>query len=109
MLDLNGPWGWLNLESKSKVEDIINKLKNYERLSWGEIEKSNQNHLIPLDRISKEARERLGEMQLYDLDSLFSFRLSGKERIWGWRYLGLFYIIWWDPEHKVYPVSKRHT
>jgi hypothetical protein len=78
-------------------------------MNWGEIEKKNKNHSIPLDHVTKAARDRLKEMNRDDLDPLFSLRLSGKVRIWGWRDQELFYIIWWDPEHTVCPSSKKHS
>jgi hypothetical protein len=109
LLDFHSSWGWFKLQSPGKIEGIINKLKNFERMTWGEIEKNKQSHSISLDCISKEARDRLKKMNRDDLDPLFSLRLSGKERIWGWRDQESFYIIWWDPEHTVYPVPKRHS
>jgi len=109
MLDLNGAWGWSNIQSKDSLVEIVEKLKNYESMTWSEIEKINNSHLIPINKISKKARERLIERELGDLETLYSFRLSGRERLWGNRDNEAFYIIWWDPKHTVYPVQKKHT
>ena len=108
MIYFDGPRGWLNVQSKDILVDIIKKLRNFESMSWGEIDRSGQSHLMPLDKITKEAKERLKERELDDLE-LYSFHLSAKERIWGKRERETFYIIWWDPEHTVYPVQKKYT
>ena len=109
MLDLNGPWGWLNIKLKDLLVEIVDKLKNFESMTWSEIESNKKSHLISLDKIAKKAQERLRERELDDLEELYSLRLSGKERIWGKRENEAFYIIWWDPDHTVYPVQKKHT
>lgn len=109
MLDLNGPWGWLNIQTKNLVVTIIKKLKDFESMTWGEIERNNQSHLISLDRIVKKAQDRLRKMELDDLEILYSLRLSGKERVWGKRKNEVFDIIWWDPLHEVCPAPKKHT
>ena len=78
-------------------------------MTWGEIEKNNNSHLIPIDEISPKAKKRLKDVNLDYLEYLFSFRVSGRERLWGNRENEAFYIIWWDPKHTVYPVQKKHT
>lgn len=68
-----------------------------------------KSHPIPFNKIAREAQKRLKEKELDDLEMLYSIRLSGKERIWGKRENEAFYIIWWDPNHTVCPVQKKHT
>lgn len=108
MIDLDGPWGWLNIRSKDTLVYIMEKLRNFETMTWREIDENRHNHPMPLEKIPKKARERLKERELDDQE-LYSFHLSAKERIWGIREREAFYIIWWDPEHTVYPVQKKHT
>jgi hypothetical protein len=81
-------------------------------MTWGEIEKkfgrsNTQNHEMPVKKICKTAQERLSEIKLDDIDCLYSIRVSAKERLWGIRKDRVLYIIWWDPEHTVYTVSKK--
>lgn len=77
-------------------------------MTWAEIE-GDKNHFMPVGKVSKDAKQRLREIGLDDRDTLFSFRLSGKQRLWGYREEAVLYILWWDPEHTVYPVAKKHT
>ncbi|MCP4154853.1 MAG: hypothetical protein GY757_44435 [bacterium] len=110
-MDAEGPWGWGNIQSKDSLIDIIRKLQDFETMTWGEIDNKKSCHLTFIEKIDKHAKERLGEIQI-DAESqrvLYQLRLTGKERVWGIRELDAFYIVWWDPEHKVYPVNKKHT
>lgn len=38
-----------------------------------------------------------------DFDEMFRFRLGNLERLWGVIRDGVFYAIWWDPNHQVCP------
>jgi hypothetical protein len=42
-------------------------------------------------------------------EDLTSIRIAGAERIWGFKNGKYFFLLWWDPDHTVYPVEKRHT
>ncbi len=109
-MDVEGPWGWGNIQSARKFIEILSqKLKNFETMTWKEIDKNGQSHIMPSANISSGAQNRLEEIRLNDIDFLYSIRLSAKERIWGIRECDSFYLLWWDPEHTVYPVPKKHT
>ncbi len=107
-LDFEGPWGWGNIGELSLFQVIREKLKNFETMTWSEIE-GHEHHFMPVKNISKEAKQRLREIKQDDLDQLFSLRLSGRQRLWGKREGEILYILWWDPEHTVYPVSIKYT
>jgi hypothetical protein len=36
---------------------------------------------------------------------MFRFRLGGKARLWGFRSERIFHVVWWDPDHRVYPTE----
>lgn len=63
---------------------------------------------IDYEKLSKEAQNRLSEIKLY-YDSLFSLRLTGTLRLFGYIENSIFYTIWYDPEHEVCPAPKKHT
>ena len=106
--DLDGEWGWNKIEIKLLFLEIIPKLQNYESMTWSEIE-GEGSHFIEAGKCSKEARKRLRYLKLDDSEHLFSLRISGRKRIWGRRQSSIFLILWWDPEHQVCPVEKKHT
>jgi hypothetical protein len=94
-------------------EKILPKLKGYESKNWHEIEaetystkneRKSRHHTIPVGKLSKEAQRRLRELNMEDIEELFSFRLEGLIRVWGIRKFGYFQLLWIDPDHTVYPV-----
>jgi hypothetical protein len=109
-MELASCYGWQNIDGE-KLKEIQTKLSNYESMTWREIlvDSKKQNHTVPINDLSKLARERLTEMNLEDLDELTSLRLSGTERIWGKVNQGVMELLWWDPKHEVYPTSKKNT
>jgi len=77
-------------------------------MTWAEIHRSGS-HAIPIENLCSEAQKRLADIEQDDTDELYSFRVSGKERLWAVR-LGQFArLLWWDPEHEVCPSHMRHT
>lgn len=70
----------------------------------GEIE-GRQNHQIPVKQLGKAARDRLMQLGFDDFDSLLSLRVTKTERIWGVKATNGISLLWWDPEHTVYPMN----
>ena len=40
---------------------------------------------------------------------IVSFHITGKERIWAIRSGERVFLLWWDPNHEIYPSPKKHT
>lgn len=105
------PYGWHDLDN-TKVGEIRSKLAHFESMTWKEIllDSKKQNHVIKLNRLCKEAQERLHQMfPVVDFDELLSLRLSGKERIWGILEFNVVRVLWWDPGHDVCPSLLKNT
>lgn len=109
--DAGGKWTFTNEEFHN---DILDHLIAYERMCWKDIiqasggkSKGNgtNNHSIQVADIIKEARDRLNEIAVYR-DELFSLRLTGKKRLWGFRVHNILNIIWYDSNHEIYPTQK---
>lgn len=108
-IDIDGPWGWQNIEPDRLWKNIHAKMSSFESMTWGEVMTGKKHHLVDVSRISPKAQKRLDEIGQVDTDQLFSFRLSGKERIYGIRVSDIFEILWWDPNHEVLRVSLKRT
>ena len=67
------------------------------------------NHNVSVDKLIKEAQERLLEIFSEQLDELTSLRLTGNQRVWGKIYEGVMDLLWWDAEHRICPSYKKHT
>ncbi|MFH8892980.1 hypothetical protein [Streptomyces sp. NPDC017949] len=43
------------------------------------------------------------------MPSIHRLRFQGKQRLYGFFDGNTFHVVWWDPEHQVYPSTKRKT
>ncbi len=104
------PWGWHDL-SGDEFRDVHTKLCEYESKTWSEIfvKERYRNHLVEYHRLCKEARDRLAELELDDLEQLVSLRLGAKQRVWGILDHHILHLLWWDPEHLICPSLLRNT
>ncbi len=111
--DVEGNWSWDQPRQWTEVEwqeVILPKLQSFSGLTWSELCNAvtgsghHSHHSMETDIICEEAQYRLVELDMY-ADSIFRFRLSNKRRLWGFRLATNFQIIWYDPEHNIYPVD----
>lgn len=102
--DKAGPFAW-NIEPHEKFFEVVNKLVEFENLNWNEIT-AQGSHPIATEKLCEDARRRLVEIQRDDLDELMSLRLTGTNRVWCTRTGHILRPLWWDQDHKVYPVEK---
>lgn len=104
-------WGQLRKWDDATWTSIIEpKLREFERLTWSEIDRFSSgeghkmHHNMDTESICEEAQYRMIEIDRYD-DVIFRFRLGNKRRLWGHRVVANFEILWYDPEHKIYPTE----
>ena len=107
-LDIEGPWGWNTITERIFFDEILPKIRDFESMFWKDIFRRN-NHEVEVSQISISAQKRLVHLNLEDTENLVSLRLTGKQRIWGIRVANILRILWWDPDHEVYPTELRHT
>ncbi len=48
-------------------------------------------------------------MEKDDATLLHSLRLNGAYRVWGILRENVYYVLWLDPEHEVWPSHLKHT
>lgn len=106
-VDLGGEWGWNKLSDGSR-KDIVSKLGVFEKMNWDEIIRQGS-HPIQVEKVIKDAKDRLREINRDDIDELMSFRISGKRRLWCINRSNIMHVLWWDPGHKVCPSAKHGT
>lgn len=100
-LDFPGPFCKAGIDSGT-LQYVIEQLTKFETMLWGDIE-GKRHHSIKLDEICPEARSRLRELKLDDIEEVFSLRIGNKPRIIGIRAHTVLRLLWWDPEHQVCP------
>lgn len=120
--DRQGVWSWgqdrnwcsgATCKSEDRCE-ILSTMLSMSALKWFEIMQQSsgghqKHHDQELSTITPEAKERWTDHLKRGEDMLFRFRTSGKGRIWGYRSGACFHVVWWDAEHKIYPVEKKNT
>lgn len=99
--DKGGPFAWTIAED-GKFREIIEKLYEFEGKNWNEIT-GGGSHLIAVDQLSRDAKDRLVEIRRDDLDELVSLRLTGPNRVWCIKSGHILRVLWWDENHRVYP------
>lgn len=109
LCDHDGPWP-LHTEESGKLREVLEKVSEWECLSWGEVEASSlyESYGDLTDCPNRQAVNRLVS-EYESLDHIGRFRLAGRERLYGVREGGDFFILWWDPRHEVWPSPKKHT
>lgn len=105
-------WSWVNYDSE--IHEVIEFLKNMSNLTWNEIMnqrtgndgRRQKHHFQEFHTIIPEANKIIKKFK-YDevFENLFRFRLGGVHRLWGFLKNGVFYVLWWDRDHKIYPID----
>ncbi len=103
-LDLEGDWGW-GAASEDALRRIVGELKSLESMRWVDIESRKHTHTMPVTSICAGARARLRKIKNDDVDSIFQLQIGKQGRLFGIRQEHVFRILWWDPEHTVYPTN----
>jgi hypothetical protein len=107
-VDLDGAWGWRNIPA-DQVPSLLQKLCDCERLTLGELMQRKGTTQIAVEDLPTDAQKRLVEIKQDDVDAIWHLRLGGKLRVWGIVDRSIFYFLWYDPEHTVYPSTKKGT
>jgi hypothetical protein len=105
--DLDGcTWSWKQVTGDDMLQ-IVRRLREYETRPWKEIlqDKSNGSIEVTHDNIAAEAKQRLIDQKLEQYDTIWKLRIEKSARVWGVRVGATFHILWWDPEHTVYPMN----
>ena len=67
--DRSGPFAWSSLNDPVKYKEIVEKLGELEGRDWAAITKGGS-HSIPVENLSKAARDRLVEIKKSDIDEI---------------------------------------
>ena len=102
-------WGqprqWRDTEWSGEIEP---KLNGFAGLRWSEIDAFTTNsghkahHAMDVARIDDEPRDRIKFLALAHDGDIFRFRLGFKKRLWGFRIVNVFEVLWYDPHHMIY-------
>ena len=113
-IDRNGKFAFDLSRKDFKADLFLDKMMMYSCMTWVDISKqthdrgkSKHHYLDNVERLSKDARDRLKALDIEDMaGDLFSFAFTNMLRIVGLRLDDNFYVLWYDPNHEVYPVKR---
>lgn len=109
-VDHDGRWGFGNIEPPLLTE-ILRKMADCESMTLYEIRRTRKllvEYELP-SGLCKEALDRLAAMRRDEMTSIWRLDFKGKQRLYGFLEGNVFHVVWWDPEHEVYPWSPRNT
>lgn len=105
--DRGGRWETGQQKNMHDVWEIAEKLKSFEQKKWSFIAaNSDRDHQIPFSELESFAQKAALQRGLEEFDGIWSFHLTGRQRLWGVRAGDFFMTIWWDPEHQICPALK---
>ena len=119
VVDRDGPWGWRTVAARDWWTEILPKLQGFESMTWAEImqaaggrARGTNSHFVQVERLTRQAKDRLAEIHQDDVSELFSLRLTATVRVYGTRDRRALKLLWYDPYHgtnarAVYPVRNR--
>lgn len=109
-IQLVAPYGWheLDIAGANKVKA---RLADLERCTWKDIfvRRANDNHHFDVATLKCANARSWMQNNLPDQHSIWTIKVASRERIWGILSEGAYQIIFWDPQHLIWPVPKKHT
>jgi hypothetical protein len=106
-LRMADPYGW-HVVNPAEVARIRIKLATLEANTWQEIfiRDARFNHRIPANELKCPTARKWMKDNMPDQPYLWTLRLSGAERVWGIFSDGAYQIVFWDPDHLIWEVTR---
>lgn len=108
--DDDGEYSLAAIDSAT-LGELIKKLRSFESMTLGELFAVGSEHgkTYAVETLSAPIQKRLTELGRDDETEVARLRCGGKPRLYGFLRENVFHVLWWDPEHLVYPSQKRNT
>lgn len=110
-VDHEGPWGFEKVDALT-LRKILDWLSHLESMKMNEIfnfQNYPGTHYEVETIPNATALARLEELGLADMTKIHKLRQRGKVRLFGFLVENVFHVVWWDPEHEVWPYKLKHT
>lgn len=113
MIDRDGEYAFDIGRQDFNAKEVLNKIISYSTMTWAEINRQthdngkSKHHYLDCNRLSDIAKERLKRRCLDEhSDALYSFAFQNKMRVVGIKEQDKFHVLWYDPQHGVYPTER---
>jgi len=105
-VDVGGPWCLTDI-TKQDHAALLESMRQIEGMLVREVIPARCKREDVAGRSpNPDARRRAQDMFPDDHDRIHSLRIGGAQRIWGLQFQNEFSIIWWDPNHDVWPTRR---
>lgn len=107
-IQLIDPYGWHELDTE-EIARVKERLGALEGNTWKDIfiRDNHYNHEIEVADLKCAIAKKWMQDNLPDQHSLWTIRVSAKERIWGILAEGAYQIVFWDPDHLIWEIPKE--
>lgn len=111
LIDLDADWSILNID-RDDHRDLMKLFADIEKMTAGELfrpdqvicKSYNDMSLCPTPAVLARLATR------YEgLDHMVRLEMGGLRRLYGVRTGHEFHVVWWDPDHAVWPAKLKHT
>jgi hypothetical protein len=99
-------WGWRKLGILEFFNILVNRLHDYENMTWDDLLQRKSCHTMPISKIERKAQDRLCE-KCEGIDTLHQVDINRRCRLWGYKGGQFLYLIWHDPNHTVCMARRR--
>lgn len=98
-------WGWHEVPVKKFFDKCLDFLQSYEDKTWAQMKEGSHCHPVRLKDIIPKARKIITN-RFGDIDDLYQVKAQGKCRLFGRKDKQIFYLVWHDEHHQVYPMGE---
>jgi hypothetical protein len=106
-----GAWKW---PTNAEAGQLLRFLCEVSQSRWIDIMTARNSggtllhHEQAIDTVCEAAQARITELGHDErFEALFRFAVDDRKRLWGFVTKGVFYVLWWDWDHHVYPLPDR--
>jgi hypothetical protein len=110
-VDNDGPWGFGSLNATA-IGGLLAQLVQFEKMTVHEAfhQGDYPGKCYDLEALpNAKARERLECLKLADQTKIWRLRIGGPGRLYGFLTSNVFHVVFWDPEHEIWPSQLRNT
>jgi hypothetical protein len=108
-VDHEGPWAFDGVGPET-MRLIMGKLASFETMTRAEAFCGHPGKDYDVADIpTPEALLRLEMLGIGDMTRIARLQLTGQQRLYGFLVNAVFHIVWWDPEHQIWPSKKKNT
>ncbi|HAV10892.1 MAG TPA: hypothetical protein DCX22_04710 [Dehalococcoidia bacterium] len=90
-------------------QQLWKRLRAFEKMNVDQLRATGSLHSKSIPELEREYRDRLLDLKLDDIEEIYSFRIDGACRLWCMKFENIFSILWWDKNHQVVQIARRHT